>query len=79
MTGKSRLLAFSRRQPLEPKSVSVNSLIAGMSEILHQTLGQTVQIETVLAACAWAIFLEASKPTRKRAAQPRGQCTRRDA
>jgi len=57
----SRLLAFSRRQPLEPKSVSVNSLIAGMSEILHQTLGETVQIETVLAACAWAIFVDSNQ------------------
>ncbi len=57
----SRLLAFSRRQPLEPKSVSVNSLIAGMSEILHQTLGETVQIETVLAAGLWAILVDANQ------------------
>src|SRR5580658_3503354 len=56
-----RLLAFSRRQPLEPKSVSVNSLIAGMSEILHQTLGETVQIETVLAAGVWAIFVDSNQ------------------
>jgi PAS domain S-box-containing protein len=57
----SRLLAFSRRQPLEPKSVSVNSLIAGMSEILQQTLGETVQIETVLAAGVWAIFVDSNQ------------------
>jgi len=57
----NRLLAFSRRQPLEPKSVSVNSLITGMYELLHQTLGETVQIETVLAAGVWAIFVDANQ------------------
>jgi PAS domain S-box-containing protein len=57
----NRLLAFSRHQPLEPRSVSVNSLITGMSEILRQTLGESVQIETVLAAGVWAIFVDANQ------------------
>ena len=32
-----------------------------MSELLHQTLGETVQIETVLAAGVWAIFVDANQ------------------
>lgn len=48
-----RLLAFSRRQPLEPRPVKVNELVTGMSELLHRSLGETVDIETVLAAGVW--------------------------
>ncbi len=48
-----RLLAFSRRQPLEPKSVNVNKLVAAMSDLLRRTLGEQIAIETVLAAGLW--------------------------
>jgi PAS domain S-box-containing protein len=48
-----RLLAFSRRQPLDPKPVKVNELVTGMSELLHRSLGETVAVETVLAAGLW--------------------------
>ncbi|TCR96298.1 ATP-binding protein [Rhizobium sp. BK418] len=48
-----RLLAFARRQPLDPKPIDANSLIRGMSEILHRTLGEIFQIEVVLAAGLW--------------------------
>jgi PAS domain S-box-containing protein len=48
-----RLLAFSRRQPLEPKVVEPNRLVSGMSELLQRTLGEQVAIETVLAAGLW--------------------------
>jgi signal transduction histidine kinase len=54
-----RLLAFSRRQPLEPTSLDVNRLIAEMSELLHRTLGERITIETVLAAGAWRAFADA--------------------
>jgi PAS domain S-box-containing protein len=53
-----RLLAFSRRQPLEPKSVSVNLLITGITEIVHRTLGETIHVETVLAAGVWPTFVD---------------------
>ena len=53
-----RLLAFSRRQPLRPKQVSVNALISGMSEMLHRTLGESVAIEIVIAAGAWSVFVD---------------------
>ncbi len=45
-----RLLAFSRRQPLAPKAIDPNALLAGMSELLHRTLGETIEVETRLAA-----------------------------
>ncbi len=50
-----RLLAFSRRQPLDPKPMNVNSLVTGLSEMLHRTLGETVAVETVLAAGLWQV------------------------
>jgi len=43
-----RLLAFSRRQPLKPRAVNVNQLIEGMSELLHRTLGEPIEIATSL-------------------------------
>jgi PAS domain S-box-containing protein len=48
-----RLLAFSRRQPLQPKLIAVNELVNGMSELLHRSLGETIGVETVLAAGLW--------------------------
>jgi two-component system NtrC family sensor kinase len=48
-----RLLAFSRQHPLEVKSVDVNRLVQGMSELLRRTLGETVTIEAVLGGGIW--------------------------
>lgn len=44
-----RLLAFSRRQPLEAKSVDVNATVQGMADILRQTLGSNMAIAFDLA------------------------------
>jgi signal transduction histidine kinase len=48
-----RLLAFSRRQPLDPKPLNANALVTSLSELIHRTLGETVAVETVLAAGLW--------------------------
>jgi two-component system, NtrC family, sensor kinase len=48
-----RLLAFSRQHPLEVKSVDINRLVQGMSELLTRSIGETVTIETVLAGGLW--------------------------
>jgi len=48
-----RLLAFSRQQPLAPEAVDANKLVAGMSDLLRRTLGEDVEIETVLAGGLW--------------------------
>ena len=47
------LLAFSRRQPLDPRPVDANKLVANMSELLRRTLGEQVTIENVSAAGLW--------------------------
>jgi signal transduction histidine kinase/ActR/RegA family two-component response regulator len=48
-----RLLAFSRRQALEPQRLDLNRLISGMLEMLRRTLGSDVSIETVFGAGLW--------------------------
>jgi PAS domain S-box-containing protein len=50
-----RLLAFSRRQPLDPKPVEPNRLVTGMSDLLRRTLGEAIEVETVVGAGAWRI------------------------
>ncbi len=54
----ARLMAFARQQPLEPVTVDANKLVAGMSELLRRTLGETVQVETVLAGGLWQCFVD---------------------
>jgi two-component system NtrC family sensor kinase len=48
-----RLLAFSRSQPLEPRPIDANRLVAGMSDLLDRTLGETIAVETVRSAGLW--------------------------
>lgn len=48
-----RMLAFSRQQPLQIEAIDANRLVTGMSELLRRTLGETVQIETVLSGGLW--------------------------
>ena len=50
-----RLLAYSRRQPLEPRPVELNRLIMGMSDLLGRTIGAHITIETVLAGGLWQV------------------------
>jgi PAS domain S-box-containing protein len=48
-----RLLAFSRRQPLDPKPVNANGLITGMEELLRRTIGEAIVLEIVTAGGLW--------------------------
>jgi PAS domain S-box-containing protein len=48
-----RLLAFSRRQTLDPKPTDVNKLVGGMEELLRRTVGPAIQLETSFAAEPW--------------------------
>ncbi|MCL8384444.1 response regulator [Xanthobacter aminoxidans] len=48
-----RLLAFSRRQPLDPRPTDANRLVTGMSHMLRSALGERVMLETVLAGGLW--------------------------
>ncbi len=46
----SQLLAFARRQPLQPEVIDVNAMIAGMTDLLDRTLGERFSIRTDLSA-----------------------------
>jgi hypothetical protein len=48
-----RLLAFSRRQPLDPKPVNANRLVSGMEELLRRTIGEAIRLEIVTAGGLW--------------------------
>jgi PAS domain S-box-containing protein len=48
-----RLLAFSRRQALEPCEISLNDLVVGMADLLTHSLGDSVAVETRLADDLW--------------------------
>jgi PAS domain S-box-containing protein len=56
-----RLLAFSRRQPLAPERTDANRLIAGMSDLLHRSLGETVEVEVVQGARIWPVEIDANQ------------------
>ncbi len=48
-----RLLAFSRRQPLDPRPVRANPLMSSMEDMLRRTLGEQVALELVLGGGLW--------------------------
>jgi CheY-like chemotaxis protein len=48
-----RLLAFARRQPLDPRRLDVSRLVAGMGELLRGTLGPEIELELDLAEAIW--------------------------
>ena len=53
-----RLLAFARRQALDPRVVDLNELIAGRDPMLRRTLGEHVEIELVRAAGLWPALVD---------------------
>ena len=53
-----RLLAFSRRQTLDPKATDVNRLVAGMEELIRRTVGPSVAIEVIDAAGLWTTLVD---------------------
>jgi PAS domain S-box-containing protein len=53
-----RLLAFARRQPLDPKPVAINQLVRSMEELLRRTTGEAIALEIVAAAGLWATFCD---------------------
>ncbi|MFT3809731.1 MAG: CHASE3 domain-containing protein [Micropepsaceae bacterium] len=54
----SRLLAFSRQQPLAPGPIEANKLVGGMSELLRRTIGEDILLETVLAGGLWRCYAD---------------------
>lgn len=56
----SRLLAFSRRQALDPKPINVNNFLSNMQDFLQRTLGERIEVETVGSAGLWQIEADAN-------------------
>ncbi len=54
----AQMLAFSRRQRLEPRAVDLNETVSGMHDLLHSTLGGSVQITTRLQPDLWAAMID---------------------
>ena len=57
----SYLLAFSRRQALEPKVVRIDGLLAAMEDMLRHTLDGQVDIETRIADGLWHTFVDTAQ------------------
>ncbi|UZK67347.1 ATP-binding protein [Sphingomonas sp. M1-B02] len=53
-----RLLAFSRSEPLLPEAVEAGALIAGMSDLLDRTLGDTIRVVTRDAGTGWRVWAD---------------------
>ncbi len=56
-----RLLAFSRRQTLDPKPTDVNRLINGMEDLIRRSVGPDVEVEVVGAGGLWATHIDPSQ------------------
>jgi signal transduction histidine kinase/CheY-like chemotaxis protein len=53
-----RLLAFARRQPLQPARIDVNELVDGITKLLSRTLGERIEIEVRLAPDLWPVVAD---------------------
>jgi signal transduction histidine kinase/CheY-like chemotaxis protein len=49
----SQLLAFGRRQPLEPKVVNLGRYLRGLDEMLRRALGEEIELETIAGGGLW--------------------------
>jgi signal transduction histidine kinase/DNA-binding response OmpR family regulator len=54
----SQLLAFARRHPLQPASTNIGRVLRGMDDLLRRALGESVQIETVVAGGLWTTLVD---------------------
>lgn len=52
------LLAFARKQPLQPRDVDVNALVLETATLLHPTLGEQIEIAPLLEADAWTALVD---------------------
>ncbi len=54
----SQLLAFGRRQPLEPKVISIGCFVSSMDDMLRRALGEKIDVETHIADGLWNTFAD---------------------
>src|SRR3954453_7149113 len=53
-----RLLAFARRQTLDPKPTNANKLAADMLDMVERTVGPAIKLDTVLASGLWTTLCD---------------------
>ncbi|MGV8953899.1 MAG: GAF domain-containing protein [Cypionkella sp.] len=53
-----RLLAFSRRQTLDPQPADLNRLVAGMQDLIVRSVGPAIEVETAAARGLWTTFVD---------------------
>jgi PAS domain S-box-containing protein len=53
-----RLLAFSRRQTLDPKATDINRLVAGMKDLINNTLGPTIEPKVIETGSLWTTLVD---------------------
>ncbi|NID06213.1 response regulator [Luteibacter jiangsuensis] len=56
----AQLLAFGRRQPLAPKVVNIGRFVREMDDLLRRTLGEEIEVETVIAGGLWNTLVDIS-------------------
>ncbi|MBV8612561.1 MAG: response regulator [Acetobacteraceae bacterium] len=56
-----RLLAFSRRQPLNPTILDLNKYLPGVGDFLQRSLGETIEIEVIGAPQLWPIEVDVAQ------------------
>jgi PAS domain S-box-containing protein len=54
----SSLLAYARRQPLQPRETDINKIVAGVMKFLPTTLGEQIEIVAHLDSAAWRAFVD---------------------
>ncbi|MDI1297448.1 MAG: type II toxin-antitoxin system ParD family antitoxin, partial [bacterium] len=54
----AQLLAFGRRQALEPKVVNVTRIVRGMDDMLRRAIGEGIEVETVVGGGLWNTFID---------------------
>ncbi|HYD65381.1 response regulator [Azospirillum sp.] len=57
----ARLLAFARRQPLSPTVVNLGRVVQTMTDLLRRTLGESIEIETIVAGGLWNTSVDLSQ------------------
>jgi CheY-like chemotaxis protein len=57
------LLAFARKQPLQPREVDINALVLEAAKLLHPTLGEHLEISPKLAEDAWSALVDPNQLT----------------
>ncbi len=53
-----QLMAFSRHQVLQPRKIGLNSVIVQIEKLLHRTIGENIELVTILAPDLGAVFAD---------------------